>query len=106
MTVGLEESFGGGGYTALQRSALVQMAWNHVSSALDGRESAFELHASGGIPAWRGRLRRSFERYNELANAVVRQLALPMPDIDLGNIRAAPMAPRRPVTPSPSSRGA
>ena len=29
---------------------------DHVSSALDGRELAFELHASGGIPAWRGRL--------------------------------------------------
>jgi hypothetical protein len=69
------------GYTALQRSALLQMAWDHVSSALDGRESAFELHASGGIPAWRGRLRRNFERYSELANAVVRRLELPMPEI-------------------------
>jgi aromatic ring hydroxylase len=103
---GLEESFGGGGYTALQRSALLQMAWDHVSSALDGRESAFELHASGGIPAWRGRLRRGFERYNELANAVLRQLDLPMPEIDLSNIRGAPMAPRRPVTPpSPAGTG-
>jgi aromatic ring hydroxylase len=99
IAAGLEESFGGGGYTALQRSALLQMAWDHVSSALDGRESAFELHASGGMPAWRGRLRRSFERYNELANAVLRQLDLPMPEIDLGSIRAAPMAPRRPITP-------
>jgi 4-hydroxyphenylacetate 3-monooxygenase len=98
MAAGLEGSFGGGGYTALQRSALLQMAWDHVSSALDGRESAFELHASGGIPAWRGRLRRSFEGYNELANAVLRQLDLPMPEIDLANIRAAPVAPRRPVT--------
>jgi aromatic ring hydroxylase len=98
LEAGLEESFGGGGYTALQRSALLQMAWDHVSSALDGRESAFELHASGGIPAWRGRLRRGFERYNELANAVLRQLDVPMPEIDLNNIRAAPMAPRRPVT--------
>src|SRR5262245_50387301 len=99
VAAGLAEAFGGGGYTALQRSALLQMAWDHVSSALDGRESAFELHASGGIPAWRGRLRRSFERYNELANAVLRQLDLPMPEIDLSNIRTAPMAPRRPVTP-------
>jgi 4-hydroxyphenylacetate 3-monooxygenase len=99
LAAGLEESFGGGGYTALQRSALLQMAWDHVSSALDGRESAFELHASGGMPAWRGRLRRSFERYNDLANAVLRQLDLPMPEIDLGSIRAAPMAPRRPITP-------
>ena len=99
LAAGLKESFGGGGYTALQRSALLQMAWDHVSSALDGRESAFELHASGGMPAWRGRLRRSFERYNELANAVLRQLDLSMPEIDLGSIRAAPMAPRRPITP-------
>ena len=99
LAAGLEESFGGGGYTALQRSALLQMAWDHVSSALDGRESAFELHASGGLPAWRGRLRRSFEDYNELGNAVLRQLDRPMPEIDLANIRAAPVAPRRPVTP-------
>jgi 4-hydroxyphenylacetate 3-monooxygenase len=106
IAAGLEESFGGGGYTAGQRAALLQMAWDHVSSALDGRESAFELHASGGMPAWRGRLRRSFDRYNELANAVLRQLDLPMPEIDLSNIRAAPMAPRRPVTPpSPPGTG-
>ena len=36
LAAGFEESFGGGGYTALQRSALLQMAWDHVSSALDG----------------------------------------------------------------------
>jgi aromatic ring hydroxylase len=95
----LEESFGGGGYTALQRSALLQMAADHVASALDGRESAFELHANGGIPAWRGRLRRSFNRYNELANAVVQSLSLEMPPIDLNGLRALPLAPRRPVTP-------
>jgi aromatic ring hydroxylase len=97
---GLAEAFGGGGYTALQRSALLQMAWDHVSSALDGRESAFELHASGGLPAWRGRLRRNFERYNELANAVLRSLNLGMPEIDLSSIREVPWAPRRAVTPS------
>ncbi|MBV8131863.1 MAG: hypothetical protein JO282_05050, partial [Alphaproteobacteria bacterium] len=103
IAAGLEESFSGGGYTALQRSALLQMAWDHVSSALDGRDSSFELHASGGIPAWRGRLRRSFDRYNELANAVLRQLDLPMPEIDLTSIPAAPVAPRRPVAPPPKS---
>ena len=86
----------------MQRSALLQMAWDHVSSALDGRDSAFELHASGGIPAWRGRLRRSFEGYNELANAVLRQLDLPMPEIEVSSIPAAPVAPRRPVTPPKS----
>ena len=92
---GLEESFGGGGWTALQRSALLQMAWDHVSSGLDGRESAFELHASGGMPAWRGRLRQRFPSYNELANAVLRAIDVPMPQIDVSNIPAAPLAPRR-----------
>jgi len=97
VAAGLEESFSGGGYSARQRSALLQMAWDHVSSALDGRESAFELHANGGMPAWRGRLRRSFDRYNELANAVLSQLDVAMPEIDLDTIRAAPIAPRRPA---------
>jgi aromatic ring hydroxylase len=104
LAAGLEESFGGGGYTALQRSALLQMAWDHVSSALDARESAFELHANGGIPAWRGRLRRSFADYNALANAVLQQLHMPMPEIDLGHIPDAPLAPRRVVEAPPPGR--
>ena len=95
MAAGLEECFGGGGYTARQRAALLQLAADHVSSALDGRESAFELHASGGIPAWRGRLRQRFPRYNELANAVLRLIEEPMPEIDVTAIPAAPLAPRR-----------
>ncbi|PPQ36384.1 4-hydroxyphenylacetate 3-hydroxylase N-terminal domain-containing protein [Rhodopila globiformis] len=99
LAAGLEASFGGGGYTAQQRAALLQLAWDHVGSALDHRESVFELHANGGIQAWRHRLRRSFEDYNALANAVTRQLNIPLPDIDLSAIRSAPMAPRRPVTP-------
>ena len=85
---GLEETFGGGGYTARQRSALLQLAWDHVSSALDGRESAFELHASGGMPGWRAWLRRSFRDYNQLANAVLTAIDLPMPAIDVGSIPA------------------
>jgi 4-hydroxyphenylacetate 3-monooxygenase len=100
MAAGFAESFGGGGYTALQRSALLQMAWDHVSSALDGRESAFELHASGGVPAWRGRLRHNFESWNDLANRVARSLPLAMPAIDLDHLREVPWAPRRPVTPA------
>ena len=96
---GLEESFGGGGYTAMQRAALLQMAWDHVSSALDGRESAFEAHASGGMPNWRGWLRRSFRDYNALASAVLGVLDLPMPEIELDNIRTAPIAARRTATP-------
>jgi aromatic ring hydroxylase len=96
---GLEQSFGGGGYTALQRSALLQMAWDHVGSALDHREQVYELHANGGTPAWRGRLRRSFNRYNELANGALSRLDLAMPEIDLSCIRNAPLAARRPVSP-------
>jgi len=96
---GLEESFSGGGYSAAQRAALLRMAWDHVGSALDHREHVFELHANGGVPAWRGRLRRSFKRYNELANAVVQHLDLPMPEINLDSIRNAPLAQRRPVSP-------
>jgi aromatic ring hydroxylase len=102
LAAGLEESFGGGGYTAEQRAALLQLAADHVSSALDGRESSFELHASGGVPAWRGRLRQRFPSYNELANAVLRAVAIPMPEIDVGAIPAAPMVPRRTNTPPPS----
>ena len=97
----LEESFGGGGYTALQQSALLQLAWDHVSPALDARESAFELHANGGMPVWRSRLRRNFDRYNELVNAVLRTLSVPIPEIDISSICAAAFAPRRPVTPPP-----
>jgi 4-hydroxyphenylacetate 3-monooxygenase len=105
LAIGLEESFGGGGYTALQRAALLQLASDHVSSALDGRESAFELHASGGMPNWRGWLRQNFGDYSELANAVLRAIDLPMPQIDVSGIPAAPIARRRPTLPPvPQSR--
>src|SRR6266567_1677966 len=105
LAAGLEESFGGGGYTALQRAALLQLASDHVSSALDGRESAFELHASGGMPNWRGWLRQNFGAYNELAHAVLTANDLPMPQIDVSAIPAAPIARRRPTTPSPTADG-
>jgi aromatic ring hydroxylase len=99
MAEGLEDSFGGGGYTAKQRAALLQLASDHVSSALDGRESAFELHASGGHPNWRGWLRQNFRDYNELANGVLNAIEMPMPSVDVSNIPAMPIARRRPVTP-------
>jgi 4-hydroxyphenylacetate 3-monooxygenase len=102
VAAGLEESFGGGGYTASQRAALLQMAWDHVSSALDGREAAFEAHASGGLPNWRQWLRRSFRDYDTLANAVVGMLDLPMPQIDLDAIRTALPAIRRVTAPPPA----
>jgi aromatic ring hydroxylase len=98
MAAGLEETFGGGGYTALQRAALLNLAWDHISSGLDGRESAFELHANGGIPTWRNRLRRWFTDYNELANGVLNALDLDMPTIDLNSLRQMFLTPRRPVS--------
>ena len=99
VAAGLEESFGGGEYTALQRAALLQLAADHVASALDGRESAFELHANGGLMAWRGRLRRAFTDYNDLANGVLRALSLEMPAIDLDHLRQLALPQRRPVAP-------
>ena len=78
---------------------IIQLACDHVASALDGRESSFELHANGGIPAWRGRLRRYFSRYSELANNVLKTATVDMPTLDLEGLRAAPLAPRRPVSP-------
>ena len=98
MAAGLEESFGGGGYTALQRAALLQMAWDHISSDLDSRESAFELHANGGLPTWRNRLRGWFDRYNELANGVLDLLDIEMPTIDMTSLRIVPQGPRRSVS--------
>ncbi|MBX9701933.1 MAG: hypothetical protein K2X74_21030 [Acetobacteraceae bacterium] len=99
LAAGLEAAFGGGGYTAAQRAALLQMAWDHVGSALDHRESVYELHANGGVPIWRHRLRRAFADYDRLANGVLEQLHLPMPRVDVNAIREAPIAPRRVVAP-------
>lgn len=93
---GLEESFGGGGYTALQRAALLNLVWDHTSSALDARESAFELHANGGRNAWRNRLRLSFQDYNTLARNALRQLSVSMPEIDLTDMMKRP-GPGRPT---------
>jgi 4-hydroxyphenylacetate 3-monooxygenase len=95
MAAGLEESFGGGGYTALQRAALLQMAWDHSASDLDSRESAFELHANGGMPVWRDRLRTWFDRYNELANGVMGLLDVAMPRLDFTSLRLIPQGQRR-----------
>jgi aromatic ring hydroxylase len=96
---GLEEAFGGGGYSALQRAALLQLTWDHISSGLDGREAAFELHANGGVQAWRDRLRAWFDSYNELANGVHEALHVKMPPVDLNHIKERPETRRRPVTP-------
>ena len=95
MAAELEDAFGGGGYTALQRAALLQLAWDQVSSGLDGREAVFELHASGGLEAWRRRLSSWFERYNELANGVHGFLQVDLPPLDLSSLQDAPPPPRR-----------
>jgi hypothetical protein len=55
------------------------------------------LHANGGIPRWRERLRLGFDSYNELANGVLRQLGVAMPEINLTGLRTASAVPRRQV---------
>ena len=95
MAAELEDAFGGGGYTALQRAALLQLAWDQVSSGLDGREAVFELHASGGPGAWRGRLLSWFERYNELANGVQEFIEVDMPPMDLTSLQEVQDPPSR-----------
>ncbi len=95
MAAELEDAFGGGGYTAMQRAALLQLAWDQVSSGLDGREAVFELHASGGLEAWRRRLASWFERYNELANGVRGFVQVDMPTMDLTSLQGIQGPPRR-----------
>ena len=99
MAAELEDAFGGGGYTALQRAALLQRAWDHVSSGLDGRESAFELNASGGMTAWRARLRTWFQDYNGLANGVQQFLGVELPEMDLTSLQSGPSERPRQVLP-------
>ena len=95
MAAELEDAFGGGGYTALQRAALLQLAWDQVSSGLDGREAVFELHASGGLEAWRGRLRAWFESYNKLADGVSEFIDVDIPHLDLTSLQEVQNPPRR-----------
>ena len=83
----LDRSFGGGAYTAEQRAALLNLVWDHVASGLDGRESAFEMHASGGLALWRNRVQRWFDRGNELANGVLGALSVDVPPIDVERLR-------------------
>ena len=95
MAAELEDAFGGGGYTAMQRAALLQLAWDQVSSGLDGREAVFEMHASGGLDAWRRQVAAWFPSYNELANGVQTFLNVDIPPLDLGGLQDVPPPPRR-----------
>ena len=95
MAAELEDAFGGGGYTALQRAALLQLAWDQVSSGLDGREAAFELHASGGPEVWRRRLAAWFGGYSELANSVQEFVQVDLPHMDMTSLQEAQEVVRR-----------
>ena len=95
MAAELEDAFGGGGYTAMQRAALLQLAWDQVSSGLDGREAVFELHASGGLESWRRQLAAWFDRYNELANGVRDLVQVDLPPMDLSSLQEMPSPARR-----------
>ena len=95
MAAELEDAFGGGGYTAMQRAALLQLAWDQVSSGLDGREAAFELHASGGLESWRAQAAAWFPDYNKLANGVREFVKQDLPDLDLSSLQEVPPPPRR-----------
>ncbi len=95
MAAELEDAFGGGGYTAMQRAALLQLAWDQVSSGLDGREAVFELHASGGLESWRRQLAAWFDRYNELANGVRDLVQVDLPPMDLSSLQEVPSPARR-----------
>ncbi len=101
MAADLEDAFGGGGYTAMQRAALLQLAWDQVSSGLDGREAVFELHASGGLDAWRSQLASWFGSYNELANGVQEFMQVDIPPLDLSSLQEVQPLPRRMPQPTP-----
>jgi aromatic ring hydroxylase len=74
----LERAFGGGGYTARQRAALLNLAWDHLASTLAGREASYEMFGNGGAPAWRGRLRRWYRDYDASTAAVLRAIDIDM----------------------------
>jgi aromatic ring hydroxylase len=74
----LERAFGGGGYTARQRTALLRLAWDHLASSLAGREASYEMFGNGGVAAWRGRMRRWYRGYDASALAALRALDLDM----------------------------
>ena len=67
----LERAFGGGDYSTRERAALLGLAWDHLAGALAAREASFEMFASGGAGAWRGRLRRWFDRGGRLSAKVL-----------------------------------
>ncbi len=118
MAADLEEALGGGGYTARQRAALLNLIWDNVSSSLDGRESVYEMHANGGTGAWRMRLRTAFKDYNQLANGALQALGIDPPPVDVSSLgvvqwpRAAPGgavtagAPQPPKLDPPADPGA
>jgi hypothetical protein len=79
----------------------LHLAWDQVSSGLEGRFTAFELNASGGMVAWRARLRTWFQDYTVLANGVQQFLKVELPEMDLTILESVPTKrPRQVIPPS------
>ena len=63
--------------------------------------TAFELNASGGMVAWRARLRTWFQDYTVLANGVQQFLKVEQPEMDLTILESVPTKrPRQVIPPS------
>jgi 4-hydroxyphenylacetate 3-monooxygenase len=83
----LTQSYGGGTWTGRQRAWLLHLVRDHLASALDGREAAFESLASGGTHLWNMRVRVGYERYEELATRAMGAVDGDVPEMDFGHMR-------------------
>ncbi|HEY7061491.1 MAG TPA: 4-hydroxyphenylacetate 3-hydroxylase N-terminal domain-containing protein [Chloroflexota bacterium] len=78
------------GVSARQRAALMHLIADHTTSALEGRQIAFEGLATGGLRTWRLKARTLFQRQADLVNGVLAVLdAADRPDVAV-----KPFAPR------------
>jgi aromatic ring hydroxylase len=83
-------SYESDGVSARQRAALLHLLADHTSSALEGREIAFEGLATGGYRTWRMKARMQFKRQAELMNGALAALA----EADRPRLTAKPLFTR------------